>query len=113
MHSPDSEGVMSEHPLEDYSKWDAWEITELAFLRLDRDNSNLLLDECRHERNVLQGICSQRADAIERLQKARTLTPDDEQRLAEIEAAYRPDAVYGTHNESVAWLIEKVREMAR
>jgi seryl-tRNA synthetase len=30
----------------------------------DRDNSNRLLDECRHERNVLQKICAERADAL-------------------------------------------------
>ena len=30
----------------------------------DRDNSNVLLDECRRERNLLQKICAQRADAL-------------------------------------------------
>lgn len=43
---------------------------ELAYLRSDRDNSNSLLDECRHERNVLQRICAERAHKIERLRDA-------------------------------------------
>lgn len=36
----------------------------------DRDNSNRLLDECRLERNVLQKICAERSDEIERLRGA-------------------------------------------
>lgn len=42
----------------------------IAELRADRDNSNRLLDECRHERNVLQKICAERSDGIEKLREA-------------------------------------------
>jgi hypothetical protein len=38
---------------------------EIAWLKADRDNSNGLLDACRHERNVLQKICAERADAVD------------------------------------------------
>jgi len=40
---------------------------EVGRLQADRDNSNTLLDECRHERNVLQRISASRATQIERL----------------------------------------------
>lgn len=46
--------------------------TEIERLTADRDNSNRLLDECRHERNVLQKICAERADENERLREALT-----------------------------------------
>lgn len=39
-------------------------------LEADRDNSNALLDECRHERNVLLRICAERAFKIERCHAA-------------------------------------------
>lgn len=41
----------------------------IEYLRADRDNSNRLLDECRHERNVLQKICAERADDIQWLRE--------------------------------------------
>lgn len=37
----------------------------LTWMTGDLDNSNGLLDGCRHERNVLQRICVERADALE------------------------------------------------
>jgi hypothetical protein len=53
-------------------RWDcAKPSSEIGALIADRDNSNRLLDECRRERNVLQKICAQRADEIEKLQSAR------------------------------------------
>jgi hypothetical protein len=38
---------------------------EIAWFKADRDNSNSLLDACRHERNVLQRICAERADVLD------------------------------------------------
>jgi hypothetical protein len=55
----------------------------------DRDNSNRLLDECRHERNVLQKICAERADALSAAESERdTLRA----RLKEAEKVIEPFA---------------------
>lgn len=73
---------------------------EIERLRDDRDNSNRLLDECRHERNVLQRICAQRADALDaatahqkRVHKLRDASLDQAHRANEDAIAWRNRAL--------------------
>lgn len=62
------EGDMLDQPCPQCEGWGYVTPTGyIAYLIEDRNNSNRLLDECRHERNVLQKICAERSDEIERL----------------------------------------------
>ena len=82
------------------------EKAEIERLTADLDNSNTLLDDCRRERNMLQKICAERSDEIERLRQERldltiqvTAESEDNALLREALAKYA-DPNFNGHNGS-------------